>query len=128
MMIASMMRWAAIFGGMQRDDRENSGGILGLLAMTILAPIAASLIQMAISRSREFQADATGARLSHNPLGLASALEKLQSVSERVPLGASPQTAHLFIVNPLSGASFSRLFSTHPPLEERIRRLRSMVP
>jgi len=127
MMIASMMRWAAIFGGMQRDDREGSGGIFGMLAMTILAPIAASLIQMAISRSREFQADATGARLSHNPLGLASALEKLQSASERVPLGASPQTAHLFIVNPLSGASLSRLFSTHPPLEERIRRLRSMV-
>jgi len=127
MMIASMMRWAAIFGGMQRDDREGGGGIFGLLAMTILAPIAASLIQMAISRSREFQADATGARLSHNPLALASALEKLQSVSERVPLGASPQTAHLFIVNPLSGASLSRLFSTHPPLEERIRRLRSMV-
>jgi len=127
MWVASMLRWAAIFGGVQRDERDEGGGILGLLAMTILAPIAATLIQLAISRSREFQADATGARISHNPLGLASALEKLQQVSERVPLTASPQTAHLFIVNPLAGASLSRLFSTHPPIEERIRRLRSMV-
>jgi len=127
MWVASMMRWAAIFGGLQRDERDEGGGILGLLAMTILAPIAATLIQLAISRSREFQADATGAKISHNPLGLASALEKLQVASERVPLAASPQTAHLFIVNPLAGASLSRLFSTHPPIEERIRRLRSMA-
>jgi heat shock protein HtpX len=127
MMVASMLRWAAIFGGFQRDEREGEGGLLGLLAMTILAPIAATLIQLAISRSREYQADATGARLSHNPLGLASALEKLEAGSQRIPLPASPQTAHLFIVNPLSGASLSRLFSTHPPIEERIQRLRSMI-
>ena len=127
MWVANMMRWAAIFGGMQRDEREEGGGVFGLLAMTILAPIAATLIQLAISRSREFQADASGAKISHNPLGLAAALEKLQMASERIPLGASPQTAHLFIVNPLAGVSFSRLFSTHPPIEERIRRLRSMV-
>jgi heat shock protein HtpX len=127
MMIANMARWSAIFGGMQRDDREGGGGIVGLLAMTILAPIAATLIQLAISRSREFEADASGARMTQNPFGLASALEKLEQANERMPMPTSPQTAHLFIVNPLSGSTFSRLFSTHPPLEERIRRLRSMT-
>jgi len=127
MMLANMLRWSAIFGGMQSDDRERGGGMIGLLAMTILAPLAAMLIQMAISRSREFAADATGARLAHNPFGLASALEKLELASQRVPMPASPQTAHLFIVNPLSGASLGRLFSTHPPLEERIQRLRAMT-
>lgn len=125
MMLANMMRWSAIFGGMQ-SDRDRNGGMIGLLAMTIIAPLAASLIQLAISRSREFQADATGAQMLHNPLGLAAALEKLETANQQAPMGAQPQTAHLFIVNPLSGASFSRLFSTHPPLEERIRRLRSM--
>jgi heat shock protein HtpX len=127
MMIANMLRWSAIFGGMQSDDRDRGGGVLGLLAMTILAPLAATLIQLAISRSREFQADATGARLAHNPFGLASALEKLETANQREPMPVSPQTAHLFIVNPLSGASFARLFSTHPPLEERISRLRGMT-
>jgi heat shock protein HtpX len=127
MMVANMMRWAALFGGAQRDDREGNGGIIGLLAMTILAPIAAMLIQMAISRSREFQADATGARICHDPEALASALEKLHFASQRVPMDASPQTAHMFIVNPLSGAAVGRFFSTHPPIEERVRRLRSMV-
>ncbi len=128
MMVANMLRWAAIFGGVQRDERdEGGGGVLGLLAMTILAPIAATLIQLAISRSREFEADATGARLTHNPLGLASALEKLEVASQRIPLAANPQTAHLFIVSPLTGKSFSRFFSTHPPMEERIRRLRAMA-
>jgi heat shock protein HtpX len=127
MMIASMLRWSAILGGVERDDRDRGGGIFGLLAMTILAPLAATLIQMAISRSREFEADATGARLIHNPFGLASALEKLETANEQAPMPATPQTAHLFIVNPLSGAAFSRLFSTHPPLEERIRRLRAMT-
>jgi heat shock protein HtpX len=125
-MLANMVRWAAMFGGMSRDDREEGGGLLGLLAMSILAPLAAGLIQMAISRSREYQADASGAALLHNPEPLARALEKLEDASQRVPLNASPQTAHLFIVNPLSGRSFANLFSTHPPLEERIRRLRSM--
>lgn len=128
MMLADMLRWSAIFGGGgQSDDRDRGGGMLGLLAMTILAPLAAMLIQMAISRSREFEADATGARMVHNPLGLAAALEKLEMGNQRVPMPTSPQTAHLFIVNPLSGSAFARLFSTHPPLEERIQRLRAMT-
>lgn len=126
MMLASMMRWAAIFGGVSRDERNEGGGIIGLLAMTILAPLAASLIQLAISRSREYQADASGAELLHSGESLAKALEKLEVSAQRLPMDASPQTAHLFIVNPLSGRSLANLFSTHPPLEERIRRLRSM--
>jgi heat shock protein HtpX len=125
LMLANMARWAAIFGAGSRDDRDN-GGVIGLIAMSILAPLAATLIQLAISRAREYQADASGARLLHNGESLARALEKLQSAAERVPLDASPQTAHLFIVNPLSGRSLAGLFSTHPPLEERIKRLRSM--
>jgi len=128
MMIANMARWGAMFGGMSRDnDREGGGGMLGLLAMSIVAPIAAMIIQMAISRTREYAADETGAHTCGDPLALASALEKLGAVAERVPLDASPQTSHLFIVNPLSGFSFARLFSTHPPLEERIARLRRMA-
>ena len=128
MMVANMMRWAAIFGGMSRDnDREGGGGILGLIAMSIFAPLAAMIIQMAISRTREYAADATGARTSGDPLGLASALEKLGAASQRIPLDASPQTSHLFIVNPLSGRSLMQLFSTHPPLEDRIERLRTMA-
>jgi heat shock protein HtpX len=127
MMVANMLRWTAMFGGFQRDERDDGGGVLGLLAMTIIAPIAATLIQLAISRSREFLADETAARLTHNPLALAAALEKLQFAAERIPLGASPQTAHLFIVSPLAGASLLKLFSTHPPIEERIRRLHAMV-
>lgn len=126
MMLASMMRWAAIFGGFSRDERDSGGGLLGLLVMTIVAPLAAMLIQMAISRSREFQADASGARLLHNGESLAKALEKLEYSAQRVPMAASPQTAHLFIVNPLKGRSMANLFSTHPPLEERIKRLRAM--
>ncbi len=126
MMLANMVRWAALFGGMSRDERDNGGGIIGLLAMSILAPIAAMLIQMAISRSREYQADASGAQILHSGEGLADALEKLEVSSQRLPLDASPQTAHLFIVNPLSGRSLAGLFSTHPPIEERIRRLRAM--
>ena len=128
MMLAGMARWAAIFGGFQRDSRDDGGGgIFGLLAMAILAPLAAAMIQMAISRSREFQADASAAGITHNPLGLAAALAKLGSAIQRVALNANPQTAHLFIVNPLRGQSFARLFSTHPPLEQRIARLRSMI-
>lgn len=130
MMVADMARWAAIFGGTNRDNEESEsggGGILGLIAMSVFAPLAAMIIQMAISRTREFAADATGARMSGDPLGLASALEKLGFAAERIPLDASPQTAHFFIVNPLSGRSLLRLFSTHPPLEERIARLRAMA-
>jgi heat shock protein HtpX len=128
MMIANMARWAAIFGGYSRsDDREGGGGVLGLIAMSILAPIAAMVIQMAISRTREYAADASGAQTSGDPLGLASALGKLGRAAERIPLDASPQTSHLFIVNPLSGRSLMQLFSTHPPLEDRIERLRAMA-
>lgn len=125
MMLAYMARWAAIFGVGGRDDDER-GGVLGLLLMSLLAPLAAVIIQMAISRTREFVADATGARLTKKPYALASALERLQAAAERVPLNANPATSHLFIVNPLSGRSFLRLFSTHPPVEERVKRLRAL--
>jgi heat shock protein HtpX len=125
MYLANMLRWGLIFGGFGRDDRDDRGGALGLIAMMVLAPLAAMLIQMAISRSREFQADASGAQMIGDPLGLASALEKLAYASGRIPMAASPQTAHLFIVNPLTAGSFARLFSTHPPIEERVRRLRA---
>ncbi len=126
--VANMAQWAAMFGGFRRDDdREGGGGVLGLILMAILAPLAATIIQMAISRTREFAADETGAKIAGDPLGLASALKKLGMASEQIPLDASPQTSHLFIVNPLSGQSFARLFSTHPPLEERIERLEHMA-
>jgi heat shock protein HtpX len=124
MILASMARWGAMLG-MGRDDEEG-GGILGVLVMSIIAPIAAMLIQMAISRSRENLADETGARLTHNPESLARALEKLSVGTQRIPMDASPATAHMFIVNPLSGRSLMNLFSTHPPIEERVDRLRAM--
>jgi heat shock protein HtpX len=128
MMLAHMARWAAIFGGYGGRDRDGEGGgVIGLLLTMILAPIAAMLIQMAISRSREYQADASGAKTLGNPLGLASALAKLQRANEVAPMDARPETAHLFIVNPLSGQSLASLFSTHPPIEERIARLRAMA-
>ncbi len=127
MMLASMARFAAIFGIGGSDD-DDGGNIFGLILMSILAPLAAMLIQMAISRSREFLADQTGARLAGNPRSLASALEKLATASKRIPMQeASQATAHMFIVNPLSGGGFSKWFSTHPPMEERVRRLRSMA-
>ena len=128
MMVGSMMRWAAIFGGFGGRDDDRRGGGVELLLMALLAPMAATMIQLAISRTREYQADASGAKLAHNPLYLASALRKLEAANERMPMvEATPATAHLFIVNPLSGGLLSRLFSTHPPLEERIRRLESMA-
>jgi heat shock protein HtpX len=123
MVIANMARWTAIFGGSRRDDEEGGGGIIGLIAMSIIAPIAAMIIQMAISRSREYMADATGAGFAGDPKGLAGALGKLGAYSGRLPMNANPSTAHMFIVNPLSGRSLMSLFSTHPPLEERISRL-----
>jgi heat shock protein HtpX len=126
-MLAHMAQWAAIFGGGRSDDDDN-GGIIGLIAMAILAPLAATIIQMTISRSREYLADATGASITKNPYGLAAALEKLTKAQQIIPMNANPSTAHLFIVNPLSGKSLMSLFSTHPPLEERIARLRSMRP
>jgi heat shock protein HtpX len=128
MILANMARWAAIFGGNRdSEEGEGGGGIIGIIVMTIVAPIAAMLIQMAISRSREYLADATGATFSGNPLGLAGALEKLQIASQRLPMESpNPATAHMFIVNPLSGRSLMNLFSTHPPIEERIARLRAL--
>ncbi|MEE9522361.1 MAG: zinc metalloprotease HtpX [candidate division NC10 bacterium] len=126
MMLAYMARWAAIFGGVGGRDDDEGGGILGLLVMSILAPLAAVVIQMAISRTREFLADATAGRLTKKPYALASALEQLQVAAERMPLNANPATSHLFIVNPLSGRSLLRFFSTHPPVEERVKRLRAL--
>jgi heat shock protein HtpX len=123
MLLANMARWSAIFGGGRRDSEESGGG-LALIAMSIVAPLAAMLIQMAISRSREYMADATGASFAGSPQGLANALEKLGAYSKRLPMDVSPATAHMFIVNPLSGRSLMSLFSTHPPIEERIARLR----
>jgi heat shock protein HtpX len=120
---ASIARWGLIFGGYGgRDDRDRGGGI-GALLMLFLAPLAAMLIQLAVSRSREYAADATGAELTGNPYGLARALEKLDAYSKRLPMAASPSSAHLFIVKPLSGADFAGLFSTHPPIPKRIERL-----
>jgi heat shock protein HtpX len=123
-MLARMGYWASLFGGYgNRDDRDRGGGLTGLF-MLILAPIAATLIQLAISRSREYEADATGARETGNPYALARALQKLGSYSRRIPLQASPSTAHLFIVAPLLGSGgFANLFSTHPPIKDRIHRL-----
>jgi heat shock protein HtpX len=127
MMLGSIMRWGLIFGGMGGRDDDRRGGI-EMLAMALLAPLAATMIQLAISRTREYQADASGARLTHNPEYLASALRKLEMANERMPMqDATPATAHLFIVNPLSGGLFSRLFSTHPPIEERVHRLEQMA-
>ena len=122
MMLASIARWSAFFGG-GSDDNEGMGGF-GLIIMSILAPIAAVLIQTAISRSREYMADASGASFTKNNEGLARALEKLGAYSGKVPLDANPSTAHMFIVNPLSGQKMMRLFSTHPPLNDRIAKLR----
>jgi heat shock protein HtpX len=127
-MLAHMAQWAAIFGGGRSEDEDSGGGIIGLIAMAILAPIAAALIQMAISRSREYLADASGAGITKNPYGLAGALAKLSKASQIIPMNANPSTAHLFIVNPLSGKLLMNLFSTHPPLKNRIARLKSMKP
>ncbi len=121
--LAWFAKWGAIFGGHSRDD-DRGGGLIGMLAMAIVAPLAAGMIQMAVSRSREFEADATGARFAGNPYGLANALQKLEDAGKRRPaLNVSPTMNHLYISNPLRGQSFSSLFSTHPPLQERIRRL-----
>lgn len=122
-MLASMGRWAMIFGGYGRDDRERGGGGLAGLIMLIVAPIAASLIQLAVSRSREYHADETGARFTGNPYALASALAKLDGYSRRLPMAATPSTAHLFIIQPVFGMNFGNLFSTHPPVAKRIERL-----
>ncbi len=125
-MLASMARWAMIFGGGQRDDREGEGNGLAAIAMMILAPIAAALIQMAISRSREYDADAASAKYVGSPYPLINGLQKLESYSKRIPMDASPSTAHMFIIKPFTGQSLMRLFSTHPSTEDRIARLQAM--
>jgi heat shock protein HtpX len=124
-MLASMGRFAMIFGGGggYGSGRDRRGGGLSALFLLIVAPIAASLIQLAVSRSREYQADATGAHFTGNPYALASALQKLDAYSRRVPMQATPSTAHLFIIQPLLGINFGGLFSTHPPIAKRIERL-----
>jgi heat shock protein HtpX len=123
-MLASFARFGAIFGGFGNGrDGDRDGGVLGTLAMAIIAPIAALVIQMAVSRSREYAADATGAQIAGNPHGLARALGKLDELGRRRPMEVSPATSHMFIVMPLSGRGLTNLFSTHPPVEERIRRL-----
>jgi heat shock protein HtpX len=124
-MLANMAQWGLMFGG-SRDEEGRGTNPIALLLTVILAPIAAMLIQMAVSRSREYQADASGARLTRNPGSLASALAKLGQAARIIPMNANPATAHLFIVNPLSGRSLASLFATHPPLEDRIARLQAM--
>ena len=124
-MLANMAQWSMFFGG-SRDEEGRGTNPIALIATIILAPLAAMLIQMAVSRSREFQADASGAQLTRRPMGLASALAKLHQANQVVPMDANPATSHLFIVNPLSGRTLASLFATHPPIEERIARLRSM--
>jgi heat shock protein HtpX len=129
-LIANVAQWGLMFGGYGgRDDRDRgAGGLIGGLLLIILAPIAAALIQLAVSRSREYEADHTGAEVSGDPMALASALRKLERATQVIPSQtASPAFAHLYIVNPLSGQTFGNLFSTHPPLEERIRRLEAMA-
>lgn len=125
--LAHMAQWAAFFGGHRGDDEEGRHPAV-LLLLALVAPIAATIVQLAISRAREFQADAEGARIAGRPDGLIAALQKLQRANQALPMEANPATAHLFIVNPLSGGAVMRLFATHPPLEERIARLRALRP
>ncbi len=130
-MLAFMAQLSAIFGGFggdrdDEDDEDDGGGIIGLLVAAIVMPIAAALVQAAISRTREFQADATGARTSGDAYALASALEKLEMGSQVRPMKVAEGASHLFIVNPLNGRTLANLFSTHPPIDERVRRLREM--
>jgi heat shock protein HtpX len=122
--LAQMAQWSMIFGGGRRNDEDSSP--IASIVMMIVAPIAAMLVQMAISRSREFSADEGGAEISGNPMYLANALKKLDLASKQIPMDANPATAHMFIVNPLTGGGLMKLFSTHPPMEERIARLETM--
>lgn len=123
--LAQMAQWAMLFGG-RGSDEEGEGSPVAGFVMMIVGPIAAMLVQMAISRSREYGADAGGAEIAGNPMHLAGALRKLQTASQRIPMDANPATSHMFIVNPLSGGGLLKLFSTHPPMEERIARLEAM--
>jgi len=126
-MLASMGQWGLLFGGGQSSDDRRGGNPIVALIMIIVAPLAAMLVQMAISRSREYLADEGGAKTLGNPLSLASALRKLDMKAKQIPMEASPSSAHLFIVSPLTGGGFARLFSTHPPIEDRIARLEAMA-
>ena len=123
MMVASMARWAFIFGGFGGRDERDDGNPLAMLAMAILAPLAATMIQMAISRSREFAADRRAAQIVGSPYGLADALRKIEAGAQRVPLDANPATAHMFIMKPFAGRGMMALFSTHPATAQRIERL-----
>ena len=126
-MLAQMAHWAMLFGGGRRDDDEGGSPVVALVMM-IVAPIAAMLVQMAISRTREFEADKGGASIAGNPYGLVNALQKLEQGAQVVPMhDAKPATAHMFIVNPLSGGSIMKLFSTHPPVADRVKRLRELA-
>ena len=125
--ITMLARMAFFFGPRRDDDEHSGGGMFGGLLMMILAPIAAMMIQMAISRTREFSADATAAKYAGTPYGLISALKKLENYSKRIPMDASPATAHMFIIKPFSGSALLRMFSTHPPTEDRIARLQQLV-
>lgn len=124
--LATMAQWALFFGGGRSDDDEGAGNLIGSILMIVLAPIAAMLIQMAISRSREYLADATGAKIAGQPIPLASALTKLEEWNHRLPMKINPAQAQMFIVNPLTGQTFANLFSTHPPVKERVARLWQM--
>ncbi len=127
-MLAQMAQWAMIFGGGSRRDDDEGGSPIAALVMMIVAPIAAMLVQMAISRTREYEADKGGAAIAGHPQGLASALLKLERGAQVVPMqDAKPATAHMFIVNPLTGGGLMNLFSTHPPIAERVKRLREMT-
>jgi heat shock protein HtpX len=124
--LATMAQWALIFGGGSNDD-EGSGNLVAMLVMMIVAPLAAAIIQMAISRSREYLADSTGAKISGRPIALANALQRLGEYNRRLPMKVNPATAQMYIVNPLAGGTMASLFSTHPPIQERIKRLRAMA-
>ena len=125
--LATMAQWAMIFGGRGGDDDEGGGNLAAMLVMMLVAPLAAAIIQMAISRSREYLADATGAKVCGHPLSLASALQRLEEYNRRLPMRVNPATAQMYIVNPLAGGTMASLFSTHPPIGERIKRLRAMA-
>ena len=126
MMLARFAQFAAIFGGGGRDRNEEGGGVLGMLFLAIVAPLGAMLVQMAVSRSREYLADETGAKFCGKPMSLARALEKISGYTREIPMNATPATAHMFIVSPLTGGGLLSLFSTHPPVEKRVERLRAM--
>jgi heat shock protein HtpX len=125
--LATMAQWAMIFGGGGSNDDEGRGNLVAMLVMMIVAPLAAAIIQMAISRSREYQADASGAKICGHPVSLANALQRLEEYNHRLPMKVNPATAQMYIVNPLAGGTMASLFSTHPPIQERIKRLRAMV-